>query len=164
MRIASWPIHSFINSMPSARATASSSVRAHVCSSRIITADVFGIERLRDAEDVVLVEDVPVGELGCAGDRASIETLGPAGCEAGERAEVRAERRRLLEVEVARRRDERLPLRVLPHGQHVDHADDALALQPVELGKELAAEAVARERERQHLDRAEVLHPASLHR
>ena len=117
-----------------------------------------GVERLRHAEDVVLVEDVPVRELRRARDRAAFEALGPVGREAGERAEVRAERGRLPEVEVARGRDQGVTLSVLAHDQHVDDADDPLALQAVELGKDLALEAVARKREREHLDRPEVLH------
>src|SRR3954469_4821956 len=64
------------------------------------------VECLRHAEDVVLVEDVPVRKLRRARDRASVEALGAARRKAGKRAEVRPERRRLLEVEVACRRDQ----------------------------------------------------------
>src|SRR5207247_2430936 len=72
----------------------------------------------------------------------------------------------LLEVEVAGGGDHGVSLRVLPYDQHVDDADDPIGLQPVELGQDLAPEAVAREREGDHLDRAEILHRSrpSLHR
>src|SRR5580765_678217 len=116
------------------------------------------IERLGDAKHVVLVEDVPVGELGGALHRAALRACRPGGREARERAEVGPERGRLFEVEVACGGDDCLSLWVLPHDQHVDDTDDSVALQPVELGQDLAREPVAREREREHLDRAGVLH------
>ena len=101
-------------------------------------------QRLRDAEDVVLVEEVAVGELGRARHRALLDPGGAGGRVAGERADVGAERDRLLPVEVGRGRDHHVAELVLAHEQQVDDADDLRLLQALELGEDLALEAVAR--------------------
>ena len=119
---------------------------------------MFVRQRLGDAEDVVLVEEVAVGELGRAGHRALLDPGRPGGRVAGEGADVGAERDGLLPVEVARGRHHHVAELVLAHEQQVDDAHDPGLLQLLELRQDLALEAVAGEREARHLDRPHRLH------
>ena len=100
-------------------------------------------KRVRDPEHVFLVEDVTVGELGGAGDRAELESFRACSPVPGQRSDVGAERRGLFEVEIAGLDDRRVPKRVLPDGEHVEDPDDPPALQSIELRQDFAFELVA---------------------
>jgi hypothetical protein len=113
--------------------------------------------RLRDAEHVVLVEQMAVRQLGRSGDRAGLDPRRALRSETGERTDVGAERHGLLPVEVARRHHHDVALRVLPYDQHVDDPHELVSLQALQLGKDLALEVVAHEGEREHLDRPDRL-------
>ena len=143
---------------PCARATASRSVRAHVCSSRIMTAVVFG-------SSTCVTRKMSSSSKMCPSASSAAPAIAPRSTPAGPAASNPASAPKYEPSAVASSKSRSLavativvPLRVLAHDQHVDHADGPVALQPVELGQDLAREAVAREREREHLNRADVLH------
>src|SRR3954454_7331349 len=115
-------------------------------------------QRLRQAERGVLVEEMPVRKLGRAGDRTALDACRAGRAKPRERADVRPERGRLVPLEVGRRPGADPAVLVLANEQQVDDADDALVLQPVELGQDLALEVIAVEGNREHLDRAGLLH------
>jgi len=86
---------------------------------------------------------VAVRELGCARDRAAVNSLAAAFHVAGERAEIGAERRRLFPVEVGCGRGQDVARGVLPHEQHVEDAHDSFLLEAVDLWEDLSLEPAA---------------------
>src|SRR5215210_1413529 len=121
-------------------------------------------QRLGHAEGVVFVEQVSVGELGGARHRSTLDALRSRGTEPGQRADVRPEGGRLVPVQVARRHHHHPPFLVLPHEEQVDDPDHPLPLQAVQLGQDLTLEAIAVERQAQHLDGPDVFHHVILAR
>ena len=114
-----------------------------------------GRDRVGDAPLVLVVEDVPVGQLAEPPDGAELHALLACGAEADQGADGGAERKRLVGVEVALLNRLDHAVLGLAHGEQVDEADDVAVAQALELGADLAVELGVLERDHEDLDGAD---------
>ena len=114
-----------------------------------------GLDRIRDAPLVLVVEDVSVGQLAQAPDRAELHSLLACRAEADQSSHRGAEGKSLVRVEVAALQRLDHAVLGLAHGEQVDETDDLPVAQALELGPDLAVELGVVERDDEDLDRAD---------
>src|SRR5512132_1325632 len=111
-------------------------------------------DRVGHVPNLVVIEDLLVGERLGAGKRTRFGAFFAGRAETDQRPHVGAELHRFVFAQVARVQRLDVALVVLPHDRQVDQADDVLVLQALELLEDLAFELRLVEADYEHLYRA----------